>query len=420
MIILFYKVACNGRMELFMFDLSKHPYFTPYRDPKSGIVSYILTEKVAPLQRHFYFAQPSMTADGKYLWFLCFNPPAKYMTLGVVSLDPENPFIKSFPYAAPQGGSPCITPEGDGVYFGVDNSVYKLDLDGNLTRVITVGSEITHARPIDRLFTHASISADGKYIAMDMKIADHVYMSIGNLSTGEIKLLNKYGREYNHAMFSPTDPNLILLDQDWWRDRNSGEYFPIDNRMWLINTDATRFEPVVPSMFYGRDGTEMAHDYFSGDGYVCWSDYLCGAYECDLETRTPLRVWKRPIIHSHCSKHREYFVGDYTPYSWKTKGCSVIFYDRMTNKEIDIFSNMPYPEIWADRYYHVDPHPQFCTEDTFIVCEASVIGAEPANAITPVAEALNACRDRGEQVIPHCATSNKTSGWRKEIQCFAF
>ena len=110
-----------------MFDLSKHPYFTPYTDPKSGIVSYILTEKVAPLQRQFYFAQPSVTADGKYLWFLCFNPPARYMTLGVLSLDPENPFIKNFPYAAPQGGNPCVTPEGDGVYFGVGNIVCKLD-----------------------------------------------------------------------------------------------------------------------------------------------------------------------------------------------------------------------------------------------------------------------------------------------------
>ena len=118
-----------------MFDLSRHPYFTSYTDPKSGIVSYILTEKVAPLQRQFYFAQPSITEDGKYLWFLCFNPPARYMTLGVVSLDPDHPFIKNFPYAAPQGGNPCVTPEGDGVYFGVGNGVYKLDIEGKLTKL---------------------------------------------------------------------------------------------------------------------------------------------------------------------------------------------------------------------------------------------------------------------------------------------
>lgn len=403
-----------------MFDLSKHPYFTEYTDPKSGIVSYILTEKVATLQRHFYFAQPSITSDGKYLWFLCFNPPARYMTLGVVSLDPEHPFIKNFPYAAPQGGHPCITPEGDGVYFGMGNAVYKLDLEGNLTKLINVGPEIAHGRPIERLFTHASISADGKYIAMDMKIAGHIYMCVGDLKTGEIKILNKFGREYNHAMFSPADKDLILLDQECWRDRATGEYFPIDNRMWLINTDATVFEPIVPGMFYGRDGTEMAHDYFSGDGFVCWSDYFHGAYECDLQTRKPTFVWKRPIIHSHCSKHREYFVGDYTPYEWKTKGCGVIFYDRETDKEIDIFSSLPYPEICSDRYYHVDPHPQFCSDDRLIVCESTAVKGEPSISITLVDEARKACREKGEKVITRCDTPNGESGWRKELSTFAF
>ncbi len=403
-----------------MLDLSKHPYFTEYTDKKSGIKSYVLTEKVAPLQRQFYFAQPSVTADGKYLWFLCFNPPARYMTLGVLSLDPEKPFIRSFPYAAPQGGNPCVTPEGDGVYFGVGNSVFKLDIEGNLTKLITVGPEITHARPIERLFTHASVSADGKYIAMDMKIAGRIYMSIGNLKTGEIKLLNKFGREYNHAMFSPVDPTLILLDQECWRDRDSGEYFPIDNRMWLINTDATMFRPVIPGMFYGRDGTEMAHDYFSGDGYLCWSDYFHGAYECNIETGEPLLVWKRPIIHSHCTKNRSAFVGDYTPYDWKTKGCGVVLYDRETDKEIEIFSDMPYPEIWADRYYHVDPHPQFCFEDRLIVSEVTVPDGECAIAITPVEDALKICREKGEKVIPRFDVSDGESGWKKELKSFSF
>ena len=403
-----------------MYDLSKHPYFTAYTDKKSGITSYVLTEKVAALQRHFYFAQPSVSADGKYLWFLCFNPPARYMTLGVVSLDPDHPFIKNFSHASPQGGNPCITPEGDGVYFGAGNTVYKLDIEGNLTKKITVGTSVTHGRPLQRLFTHASVSADGRHIAMDMKIADRVYMCVGDLESGEIRLLNKFGREYNHAMFSPVDKDLILLDQDWWRDRDSGEYFPIDNRMWLINTDATRFEPLVPGMFYGRDGTEMAHDYFSPDGYVCWSDYLYGAYECDLQTRKPLLVWKRPIIHSHCSLHREMFVGDYTPYEWKTKGCSVMFYDRATDKEIPIFSDMPYAEIWSDRYYHTDPHPQFCAEDRYIVCESTVLSGEPAVAITPASQALSACRARGETVVARHDTADGESGWRGELRKFDF
>lgn len=98
------------------------------------------------------------------------------MTLGVVSLDPEHPFIKNFQCAAPQGGHPCITPEEAGVYFGMVNAVYKLDVKGNLKKLINVAPEIAHGRPIERLFTHASISADGKYIAMDMQIAGRIYV----------------------------------------------------------------------------------------------------------------------------------------------------------------------------------------------------------------------------------------------------
>ena len=213
--------------------------------------------------------------------------------------------------------------------------------------------------------------------------------------------------------------DLILVDQECWRDRATGEYFPIDNRMWLINTSATRFEPLVPGMFYGRDDTEMAHDYFSGDGYVCWSDYLYGAYECDLETRKLLLVWKRPIIHSHCSKHREYFVGDITPYEWKTKGCDVIFYDRKTEKEINIFTNLPFPENQG-RYYHLDPHPQFCAEDTLIVCESTALTGEPMVSVTFVCDCIEKCREKGETVIPHHDVADSESGWRKEIQMFDF
>jgi len=80
-----------------MFDISKHPYFEEYIDPKTGVKSYILTERVGFAQQHFYFTNTSVTHDGKYLWIRYINPPALVCNLAVVSLDPENPFIRSFP-----------------------------------------------------------------------------------------------------------------------------------------------------------------------------------------------------------------------------------------------------------------------------------------------------------------------------------
>jgi len=401
-----------------MFDLSKHPYFTKYTDPKSGVESYILTKKVAEVQQSFYFAQPSVTKDGKYLWIMCSYPPARYRTLAVVSLDPDNPFIRHFPHAAPTN-LPCITPEGDGVYFASVNSVCKVDLEGNISTLITVGGDILKNRQMRRLFSHASVSCDGERIVLDMQISDKIYLATGNLKTGEINLITKFGRMYNHAMFSPNDPDLILIDQDCWRDYHTGEYFPIDNRMWLINTDATRFEPIVPNMFYGRDGTEMAHDYWSADGYVCWSDYYNGAYECNIETREMNLVWKRPVCHSHFSSKRDMIVADQTPYFWKEKPCQLLFYDRATDKEIEIFSSMPTPKVERG-WYHLDPHPQFCADDSIVVSTTTVRDGEADVAITPVKAALELCRESGTPVSSIEYEPHPIPGWAKRLKTTSY
>ena len=38
------------------------PLFTPWRDPVSGVESFILTTRVAPVQQSFYYVTPSLTA----------------------------------------------------------------------------------------------------------------------------------------------------------------------------------------------------------------------------------------------------------------------------------------------------------------------------------------------------------------------
>ncbi|MBQ8321688.1 MAG: hypothetical protein IJX92_04920 [Clostridia bacterium] len=394
-----------------MYDLSRHPYFTPYTDKKSGVTSYVLTERVGTLQKHFYFAQPSVTSDGKYLFVTCCNPPARYSTLALVSLDPDNPFIRHFPNASPDtnGSLPCIDPEGDGVYYGCYDTVWHLSLDGELKKVITLTPEFTHNRPVQRLFTHASISCDNKYIALDMQIGGIFYVALGDIKTGAIKLLNKLGNMHDHAMFSPKDPNLFLIDQDWWRDMHTGEYMPINQRIWLMNTEGTRFEPLMPKEFYGRSETESAHDYWSADGLVCWTDYFNGAFECDIETREVTHVWKRPLCHSHSSADRQMLVGDESPYKWKTTPCRTIFYDRATNKEIDIFSALPYPDV--DRYYHVDPHPQFCAGDSMIVSTTTVMDGRVDVAITPTAPLLEKCRKEGTEVVFDGIKPHERGSW---------
>ena len=391
-----------------MFDLSKHPYFEKYTDPASGVESYILTKRIATVQQHFYFSQGSVTADGKYLWIRCSFPPARHQSLAVVSLDPDNPFIRHFPHAAIEhcnGNLPCLTPEEDGAIFAIMDTVYKVDLSGTVTKLVSLDPDFVRNRSVERMFTHASISCDGQYIALDTRIADKYYLCLGNLKTGEVNVINNFGRCYNHGLFSPAKPDILLIDQDWWRDYHTGEYFPIDNRMWLVNTAGTYFEPVIPNMFYSRDGTSIAHDFWSGDGLLCWNDYCKGSFECDIDTKAITHVWKRPLCHAHASHDRQLWCADQSPYSWTQTPCRVLFYDRATNREIDIFPAMPIPTIPRSAY-HLDPHPQFAAMDSCIVSTTTVLDGQADVAITPVAPLLELCRTKGTPVIPTAAPTD--------------
>lgn len=379
-------------------QLENHPYFTKFTDPQSGVESYLLTEKIAGMYQHFYFSESSVTKDGKYLWIRCTYPPSWFVTLAVVSLDPENPFIRHFPHAGVYGELPCITPEQDGVYYPNNDSIYKVDLMGNVTKVFQLDPDFVKNRPIQKLTTHSTVSCDGKYMILDMQVGGVYYVMRVELATGAYKVLNNFGRTYNHAQFCPTRPDLFLIDQDWWRDYHSGEYFCIDNRIWLMNIEGTRFEPLVPSAFYGRDGSEICHDFWSEDGYLCWVDYSQGTYECDIDTRQIQHVWKRPICHCHTSPDRMLWVGDQSPYAWKERPCQILFYDRQTNKEIPVFSAMPEPPVYRGQY-HVDPHPQFVCDGQYIVSTATVEVDTATVAITPVAPLLEKCRENGQEIL---------------------
>lgn len=381
-----------------MLNLDKHPYFTKYTDPQSGVESYLLTEGVAGMHQHFYFSESSVTKDGKYLWVRCTNPPSWFPTLAVVSLDADNPFIRHFPNAGISGGNPIITPEQDGVYYPNDDCIYKVDLEGNVTKVFQVDPGFLRYRTVSRLSTHCTVSCDGKYMILDMMVGGIYYVMRVELATGEYKVLNNFGRCYDHAQFCPTRPDLFLIDQDWWRDYHSGEYICIDNRIWLMDIEGTRFEPVVPNAFYARNGSEICHDFWSEDGYLCWIDYNLGAYEYDIDAGEINYIWRRPICHSHTNPDRTLWVGDQSPYTWSEKPCQVLFYDRETNKEIQVFSALPEPSVTRGKY-HVDPHPQFVCGGKYIVSTATVLTDTATVAVTPVDGLLEKCRRLGTEII---------------------
>lgn len=382
-----------------MIDLKNHPYFEEFTDPKSGVTSYILTERVAEFQKHFYFTNTSLTYDSKYLWILCCNPPMSVTTFAVVSLDPKNPCIKYFPQAGYLKGAniPAIIPRTHDLIFAVGRSVYKLTVEGEVTKIYTLPVEMTRGRNLDCLFTHASFSCDNKKLVMDVHIDEVVYVGFLNLETGEAEFIDDcFIPNHNHAQFSTTDPELILIDQEGWND-SKGNHHAFKNRTWLLDTKGTRFEPLIQSSWFGKDGTKICHDFWSKDGMICYQDYEKGAYECDIQTREITHVWKRPICHCHTNYNRMYWVADQTPYEWKEKPCKLLFYDRETKKEIEIFSAMPMHND-PGRTFHIDPHPAFTDDGEYIISTTTVRDGKVDVAITPVKPLVELCREKGNKM----------------------
>ena len=378
-----------------MYDLSRHKYFEEYRDPKSGVVSYILKKRVATIQQSLYFTHlGGITTDGKYMWFRCAEWPSRAIRYAILSLDPDDPFVRVFNNVTSDAISLLNPiPETHSALFSVRNKVYEVDIEGCVREVLTVDEDFIGGRWLERISTHLSINSAGELVTLDMHIGGKSYMAVGNLKTGEVKHINKFDRHHNHAQFSPTDEKLFILDQDWVKDPISGERFDVDQRIWLMDTNATRLEPIDPGNWFRHNGSIYCHDFWSQDGWICWPDLLEYVYEYNVYTKEKNMVWKREICHAH-TLDRRLWVGDASPYSWYEKPCKIIFFDRDSGKEIDIFSAMPKPKY--DRgAYHLDPHPAFSPDGELIVSTTTVRDGEIDIALTPVEPLLKKCKECG-------------------------
>ena len=380
-----------------MYDLSRHPYFEEYTDPKSGVKSYILKKRVASIQQSLYFTHNGgITTDGKYMWFRCAEWPSRTIRYALLSLDPDNPFIRVLNNVTFDTTLLNPIPGTDKALYGARNEVYEVDITGKTRKVLELSEDFIHGRWMEWLSTHLSINSTGELIALDMYIGGKSYMAIGNYKTGEIKHIAKFERHHNHAQFSPTDPKLFILDQDWVKDPVSGERFDVDQRIWLMDTDATRLEPIDPGNWFRHNNSIYCHDFWSQDGWICWPDLLEYVYEYNVYTGEKNVVWKRSVCHAH-TLDRRLWVADATPYGWNP--CNVVFFDRECAREINIFTDMPKPK-YPQSAYHLDPHPAFSPDGSFIVSTTTVNGGEIDIAITPVAPLTARCKESGEIRLP--------------------
>lgn len=369
-----------------MFDrLAEHPFFTAWTDPKSGVISYVLTERVAPVQKAAYYTAPGISVDGQWLWFRAVFPPhPRARFLAAVHLDPSDPQIRLF-HECHLGANPHVVSPGDTLYVPIRDGIYRFHVDGQMDEVFRLPSDVVRNRTIFRLCTTLTISADGRWFLLDSHIGDEYLIALVDVQTGEYRPLKTLNRNYHHAMFSPVDPQLFMMGQGPGYDPMTGVKTHIEQRMWIMDIDQTRFEPVQHDLWFNHN-CMSCHEWWAPDGNVLWCDYDEGVYYADLETRERTLIWPHGMIHADCNSDATLFCGDMNPYKWtREKPCGVFFYDRTNQREVAIASGLPEPPLPRvdRRAYHLDPHPHFSPDDKAVMYTTSALGKVDV-AVTPV------------------------------------
>jgi len=377
-------------MTTFLSQLEKSSLFRRWRDPVTKVKSFILSHRVAPVQQSFYFTHSGFSNDGRYLWFYCAFPPGgdAYFgrQLGVVDFEEDT--VRHFPETQFMDASPFVDPHTGEVYWTTGLDVWKRGPQPEATpeRIASFPAELAKGRRPLRLATHLSRSADKTSFAIDALIGTECFVGDLPLDGSPFRLWEKRDTCLNHAQFSPTDPDLILLAGDGWTHPATGDRGPRplvndqEDRLWIIRRGGTS-HPVCPHDPVSSD--LRGHEWWDADGEHIWYiDYHAGTAKVNLRTGKQTRVWPNGHTHSHCNREGNLLVGDINPQRIRKDLWRVAFFDVTTGQELNLVSELP--PLPPRGPYHIHPHPRFCLGDHIICHTTNVLGRIDV-ALTPVA-----------------------------------
>jgi hypothetical protein len=352
--------------------------FTPWVHPSTGVTSYILTRRVAPVQQPFYYTHPSFTDDGRFLWLGCGFPPDggthAQQVLGVVDFEADE--LRVYHETQFPSARPWVDHATGEVYWGNHLDIWKrgpLATDRTV-RVNTLPPDLIRGLRLNHLATHPTFSADRKSFNIDARLSksDGTPVSlIGDmpLDGGPFRLWQKTeGFNYDHGLFNPIDPDLQLFAHEFWQDgARTGKTFDGSlpyHRIWLIR----RGEKAAPLL--KAPVSHSGHEWWDASGrYIWYLHYGVGVKKVDLATREEILVWPGALSHAHSSRDSRYLVADRMD-DPDNAGCHVLFFDTLTGKQIEIINQPPLP-AQATKCVHLHPHPQFCLNDRYI-CYATI------------------------------------------------
>ena len=266
-----------------MFDPARHPAFAPVRDPASGTESWHLAWDGAPVQRPLYYTNPSISADGRWLWFTVGFPPNPACFLARIGLDPAEAAPRWFPQADIEQNTAAVCPAGDAAWFAHRGVVHRIDHAGRCERLGALPDELVAGRTVFRTATHLTVSADGSHLALDSQIGGESVLSLLDLASGVVTPVCTFNGHHNHAQFSRHDPDQLLIAQDQHRDPLSGRFVHHRLRTHLIRRDGSGYRCINPE-FPCAPYRGACHEWWLADGRIAFVDYATGVRAYDPVT----------------------------------------------------------------------------------------------------------------------------------------
>lgn len=378
-----------------MFTPETSKLFTRSRNPRSGIESLILTERQAPVQQTFYYTSPSATEDGRFLWLGCGYPPpgGKHSTQVLAVVDFERDEMRVYPETQFPSSRPLLDTTSGEVYWCNELDVWKRGphAGDKAVRVNTFPKELAKGK-IHRLATHPTFSADRQSINIDALFiqADGslvCYLGEMPLDGSPFRLWQRYeNRHYDHAMFSPVEPDVQLFAHEFWVDHAHEPFEPLRkyHRMWVIR----RGEKARPVL--NEPVSHSGHEWWDPDGkHVYYLHYGVGIKKVNLASGGEILIWPGRLSHGHSDVSGHYLVADLMA-DPVVCDCHVEFCDTLTGKTVEIVNRPPLaPDL--TQCTHLHPHPQFLPGDRYI-CHTTTIEDRVDLALVPVEQLIAAVK----------------------------
>lgn len=363
--------------------------FTRWTNPANGVQSFILTERAAPVQQSFYYTHPSWSDDGRFLWLGCgFPPPGgrhAQQVLGVVDFERDE--FRVYPETQFATARPWIDASTGEAYWGNHLEVWKRGprADDIAVRVGAFPAELAAGEKLDRIATHPTFSADRRSVNLDARFIRPdgtrvTYVGDLPLDGAAFRLWQKIeGPIFNHGLFSPVDPDLQMLSQEYWASRQGSE--PFDgarpyHRIWLIR----RGEQARPLL--RQPVSHSGHEWWDADGrHVWYLHYGVGVKRVDITSQEETLLWPGALSHAHSDRGGRFLVADRMDDS-SHSDCHVLFRNTDTGKQVEIVKRGPLARHLTG-CVHLHPHPQFCLGDRYL-CHTTIVHDRVDVALVPV------------------------------------